>query len=328
MIPLTDTSWQSRSWQWLLAHAITDTGELVRALGLPNLAVDTDFPTLVPLPWLARIEPGNPDDPLLLQVLPTVAENIATPGFVNDPLHESGASPVPGLLHKYHGRVLVVVSGACAVNCRYCFRRHFPYQAFQPDTAGWHRIADYVASDPSIREVILSGGDPLVLSDKRLSWIVETIAAIEHVDTLRIHTRLPVVIPQRVCTALTDWIASSRLHIVVVIHSNHAQELDEAVADAMQSLADAGTVLLNQSVLLRGVNDNADALVDLGRRLFEIGIMPYYLHLLDPVKGAAHFDVPDDEARQLLDKVAARLPGYLVPRLVREVPGGAFKQSR
>ena len=328
MIPLTDLSWQSRPWQWLLGNSVTDITQLVGALGLPDMAVASDFPVLVPLPYLSRIEPGNPNDPLLLQVLPTHAELAGPPGYVEDPLDEQMHSPLPGLLHKYHGRVLVVVSGACGINCRYCFRRHFPYQDFQPDTARWQDIARYIVGDPSINEVILSGGDPLVLSDKRLAWIAGLLAGIDHVETLRIHTRLPIVIPQRVCDALVGWLKESRLRVVVVMHSNHPRELDDEVAAACRRLAQAGATLLNQSVLLKGVNDDTDTLVELSRRLSRVGVLPYYLHLLDPVKGAAHFEVEESVARRLVSEAANRLPGYLVPRLVREVPGAPAKQLR
>lgn len=328
MIPLTDLCWQSRPWQWLLGNAVTDINELVGTLGLPGLDVATDFPLLVPLPYLSRIRRGDPDDPLLLQVLPTHQENATVPGFVEDPLAEAGSSPLPGVLHKYHGRVLVVVSGACGINCRYCFRRHFPYQAFQPDTKRWQEILRYVADDPSIGEVILSGGDPLVLSDKRLEWVCTKLETVPHTSMLRIHTRLPVAIPQRICDSLLAWIAATRLKVVMVIHSNHPRELDDSVAYAMQHLVDAGVTLLNQSVLLKRINNDVDTLEALSRRLFDIGVMPYYLHLLDPVKGAAHFDVSETEARSLVAALSARLPGYLLPRLVKEVPGTPYKQPR
>ena len=325
MIPLTDASWQGRPWQWLLANAVSDTSELVSLLGLPLQAVASPFPVRVPLPYLARIERGNPADPLLLQVLPRPEEGQPTPGYVNDPLEEAGQSPAPGMLHKYHGRVLVVVSGACAINCRYCFRRHFPYQDFQPDTADWNAIVDYIANNPDVGEVILSGGDPLVLSDKRLAGIAARLADIAHVHTLRIHTRVPVTVPQRVCPALLDWVEATRLKVVMVMHSNHARELDADVGDAMFALQRAGVTLLNQSVLLAGVNDSAGALVALSQRLFDIGVMPYYLHMLDAVAGAAHFDVDESRARRLVKQAKARLPGYLVPRLVREIPGEPYK---
>jgi len=327
MIPLTGAGWQSQPWQWHLSHAVTDINELVRLLDLDEAPPAADFPLMVPLPWLARIERGNRFDPLLLQIMPSGEELVKSAGYALDPLEEMSSAPIPGLIHKYHGRVLVIVSGACAVNCRYCFRRHFPYQDFKPGREGWLRIAEYVAADPTIREVILSGGDPLVLSDSRLQWVERTIAGTGHVDTLRLHTRLPVVIPQRVCDALLEWIGASPLRIVMVVHCNHAREIDASVERAMRKLAAAGVVLLNQSVLLRGINDSASAISDLSRRLFEAGVMPYYLHLLDPVQGVAHFDVPEVEAVRLMAEVAAALPGYLVPKLVREIPGEAAKRQ-
>lgn len=329
MIPLTDLGWQDQPWQWQLANAVTDISDLVSMLDLEtSQPVTTDFPLLVPLPYLSRIERGNPDDPLLRQVMPLAAELGEQSGFVRDPLSEAHHTPTRGVLHKYQGRVLVIVSGACAVNCRYCFRRHFPYQDVQPDAAAWQDIIAYVAKDDSITEVILSGGDPLVLSDRRLAWLGEAISAIPHVRTIRFHTRLPIVIPQRVTAEFAGWIASTRLSVVVVVHANHANEIDKGVAGAVLRLREAGATVLNQSVLLRGVNDHADALTALSQRLFACGVMPYYLHLLDPVAGAAHFDVPTDEGRKLIREVAARLPGYLVPRLVREVPGEPSKSPR
>jgi L-lysine 2,3-aminomutase len=325
MIPLTDVAWQSLSWQEHLQNAVTDISTLVSLLGIPAESVQTPFPLLVPLPFLARMVHGDPDDPLLRQVLPVHAELEQTDGYSLDPLRELAQSPTDGMLHKYHGRVLVIASGACAINCRYCFRRHFPYQSFQPDTDAWQHIFDYVRRDPSITEVILSGGDPLVQTDRRLSWIAENIAAIPHVTTLRIHTRLPIVIPNRVCAALLDWLAATPLRVVIVLHANHARELDQSVADATAMLARSGVTLFNQSVLLRGVNDSARALIDLSQRLFTIGVLPYYLHLPDRVIGTRHFDVDDDKAHQIMREVAASLPGYLVPRLVREVPGATAK---
>lgn len=325
MIAFNHVGWQSHSWQWLLRHAITDINDLVSLLGIPAESVVNPFPLRVPLPFVARMLKGDPNDPLLRQVLPVVAEGTEAPGYTLDPLQESGFSATTGLLHKYHGRVLAIVTGACAVNCRYCFRRHFPYEEFRPDLAQWDKIFDYVRADPSISEVILSGGDPLVLSDSRLAGIERRLAEIPHLTTLRIHTRLPVVIPQRICDALTTWIGASRLKIVVVIHANHANEIDEDVGQAMERLRAVGVTLLNQSVLLRGVNDSADALANLSLRLFGAGVLPYYLHALDPVAGAAHFAVPESKMSELMIDLGARLPGYLVPRLVREIPGANAK---
>ena len=325
MIAFNHVGWQSHSWQWQLRHAITDINDLVSLLGLPESTVANPFPLRVPLPFVARMRKGDPGDPLLRQVLPVAAEDAEAPGYTLDPLHESGFSATAGLLHKYHGRVLAIVTGVCAVNCRYCFRRHFPYEEFQPDLAQWEKIFDYVGADPSISEVILSGGDPLVLSDTRLAGIEQRLAAIPHLTTLRFHTRLPVVIPQRICDALTTWMGASRLKIVVVVHTNHANEIDGDTGEAMARLRAVGVTLLNQSVLLRGVNDSADALANLSLRLFDVGVLPYYLHALDPVAGAAHFAVPDSKMSGLMVDLAARLPGYLVPRLVREIPGASAK---
>ncbi|XOV86054.1 MAG: EF-P beta-lysylation protein EpmB [Pseudomonadota bacterium] len=325
MIPLKDMSWQSQPWQWQLQNAVTSIDELVRLLELNYPLVADPFPVMVPLPFLARMEPGNPADPLLLQVLPSAAERANVPGFSVDPVGEQGISAVRGLLHKYHGRVLVVTTGQCAVNCRYCFRRHFPYQDTTPGRRDWQTIFDHIRADATISEVILSGGDPLILPDDRLAWIADELAGIAHIETLRIHTRLPVMIPSRVSTELLTWMAASRLQLVLVTHINHPREIDESVSQAAARLKAAGVLLLNQSVLLRAINDSAITLAELSRKLFRAGILPYYLHLLDPVSGAAHFDVPRDEALQLVTLMGNMLPGYLVPRLVREVPGASSK---
>lgn len=287
-----------------------------------------DFPLRVPHSYVDRMRHGDPHDPLLAQVLPTGAERAAINGFGPDPVDDQSAMMRPGVLHKYHGRVLLVTTGACAIHCRYCFRREFPYAEANPRPGQWREALDYIAADPTIEEVILSGGDPLSLPDETLTDLVERIAAIEHVTTLRLHTRLPVVLPARVDEALCAWLRATRLQTVVVLHANHANELDADFRGAMRALIDADVWLLNQSVLLRGVNDSAAALEALSRQLFACGVLPYYLHLLDPVRGAAHFDVPEDAARHLLAEVAGRVPGYLVPRLVREEPGQPGKTPR
>lgn len=325
MIPLVDLSWQGQPWQWQLANAVTDANELTRLLDLPDVATPNDFRLLVPRPFLARFEVGNADDPLLRQVLPTAAEQADAEGFVTDPVGDLNAVAGQGLIHKYEGRVLVVATGACAVNCRYCFRRHFPYDDFQPDSTAWDEIVSTVAADPSIREVILSGGDPLVLSDRRLAALVSRLGAIDHVDTIRFHTRLPIVVPDRVCDALLDWTSASRARIVMVLHTNHPNEIDDIVGDALDRLRATGMTLLNQSVLLAGVNDDATVLAALSRRLFSAGVLPYYLHMLDPVAGAAHFDVDESTAVRLVNNLRRLLPGYLVPKLVREIEGAGSK---
>jgi L-lysine 2,3-aminomutase len=319
------------AWQAQLAGAIRDPRELCRRLGLDERWLPGAeqghglFEVRVPEAFLARMRPGDPFDPLLRQVLPLAAEGEAVPGYVADPLAEVGHTPARGLIHKYAGRVLLIASPACAVNCRYCFRRHFPYAENSPSRAQWERTLDTLRDDPTIREAILSGGDPLAASDRRLGWLVARLEAIPHLTRLRIHTRLPVVIPDRVDDALLGWLAATRLQKVVVLHINHANEIDDAVIVACARLREAGVTLLNQSVLLRGINDSVETLADLSERLFEAGVLPYYLHVLDPVAGAAHFDVADDEARELVAGLRAELPGFLVPRLVREIPGEASK---
>ncbi|MEM7481855.1 MAG: EF-P beta-lysylation protein EpmB [Acidobacteriota bacterium] len=319
-------------WRRLLAEAVSDPVELCALLDLSPedvglAAKDAGFPLRVPRGFVDRMEAGNPRDPLLLQVLPVRREHHAAPGYGQDPLAEIGSGPAPGVLHKYRHRALLTLTGACAVHCRYCFRRHFPYVEHGIGRAAWKEAVAYLAGDPSIHEVILSGGDPLSLPDERLADLAEELAAIPHLQRLRVHTRLPVVLPERVDDALLDWLAGAdrRLQPVVVIHANHPREIDDEVSQALQGVRQRGITLLNQSVLLRGVNDHTDTLSELSERLFESGVLPYYLHLLDPVDGAAHFDVPEAEGQGLVAAMAARLPGYLVPRLVREVPGARTK---
>lgn len=321
----------SASWQRQLSHAVRDPQTLCERLGLGSLwqaganAGHALFETCVPEAFLARIAPGDPDDPLLRQVLPLGDEALETPGFISDPLAEAEHRPARGLIHKYHGRVLLIASPTCAVNCRYCFRRHFPYADNAPSRAQWQEALGYLREDDSIHEAIFSGGDPLAANDKQLAWLVGELESIAHIKRLRIHTRLPVVIPDRVDDALLEWLSATRLQTVMVLHINHAQEIDQAVVDACARLQKAGVTLLNQSVLLRGVNDSVAALEALSERLFEARILPYYLHVLDPVAGAAHFDVSDDEGRKLVDALRERLPGFLMPRLVREIPGEPSK---
>lgn len=319
------------SWQRQLGDVIRDPAELCRRLDLDPTALfgastgHALFPVRVPEAYLKRIRRGDPDDPLLRQVLPVAAEAESMPGFVDDPLAESAHTPRAGLIHKYAGRVLLIASPTCAINCRYCFRRHFPYADNAPSLREWDDTLDYLRADASIREAILSGGDPLASSDRRLSSLVERLDAIPHLKRLRIHTRLPVVIPDRVDEGLLAWLRATRLQKVIVLHINHAQEIDDDVIAACRRLQAAGATLLNQSVLLKGVNDDAGTLATLSERLFEAGVMPYYLHVLDPVAGAAHFDVCDDTARALVAKLREALPGFLMPRLVREIPEEASK---
>lgn len=314
-------------WQASLRRAVRDSGELIRRLGLDATsgegaaAASRSFPTFVPLEYLARIRSGDPDDPLLRQVLP-VADELETPeGYSADPLAEADAVVTDGVLQKYAGRVLLVTTGACAVHCRYCFRRHFPYEEVPGAISRWEPALEAIAADTSIHEVILSGGDPLMLSDARLAELVSRIESIEHIKRLRIHTRLPIMIPSRVTEGLVGMLRDLRLVSLVVVHANHAAEIDEAVASSLARLVDAGVPVLNQSVLLRGVNDDVEALAALSDRLLECRVMPYYLHQLDRVLGAAHFEVSKERGKELVAEMCARLPGYAVPRFVEEVPG-------
>ncbi|MDR5873861.1 EF-P beta-lysylation protein EpmB [Halomonas sp. CUBES01] len=322
---------QTGTWQQQLSQAVRDPAVLCQRLGLsdkwlPGARTGHQlFEVCVPDAYVSRIAPGDPGDPLLRQVLPLANEALSLPGFVADPLEEADHQPASGLIHKYAGRVLLIASPACAINCRYCFRRHFPYSENSPSRAQWQEALDYLRADTSIHEAILSGGDPLAANDRQLAWLVEQLEAIPHLKRLRIHTRLPVVIPDRVDDALLDWLSATRLQKVVVLHINHANEIDQSVADACDRLKQAGVTLLNQSVLLRDVNDDVTTLATLSERLFEAGILPYYLHVLDPVQGAAHFDVSDEEARKLVASLRDLLPGFLMPRLVREIPGKGSK---
>lgn len=322
---------ESVSWQSLLSHSITDPEQLLRRLELDPALLDgaraaaRDFPLRVPEPFVERMHKGDPNDPLLRQVLPLGEELLEHPDYVLDPLGEQHTNTRAGIIHKYHGRLLLIVSGGCAVNCRYCFRRHFPYGDNNLSTEQWQQALDYIRGDQSISEVIYSGGDPLAASDKRLAWLTREIAAIPHVRRLRVHTRLPVVIPQRVTSDLIDALCGTRLPVVMVLHSNHANEFDAALGNAVLRLRQAGITLLNQTVLLRGVNDNLKALASLSETLGDHGILPYYLHVLDHVKGAQHFHVDDGAAMGLAAEMLARLPGFLVPRLVREVAGETSK---
>jgi EF-P beta-lysylation protein EpmB len=333
MIPATTLGRQPAppsTWQQELAGAITDPAALARALDLdPGLFAAAGraselFALRVPLSFVSRMRRGDPADPLLLQVMPVAGELVDRPGFGSDPLAERAAFKAPGLLQKYRGRALLIASGACAVNCRYCFRREFPYSE-QLGSGALSQALDAIAQDTSIEEVILSGGDPLSLSNARLQAITGRLAQIPHIRRLRVHTRLPVVLPSRVDAGLLDWLHHLPWPVAVVLHSNHGNEIDDSLRAACARLRAAGATLLNQAVLLRGVNDSVAALSTLSQRLFAAGVVPYYLHLLDRVRGVAHFEVPEESAQRLVGELAATLSGYLVPRLVREVAGGPAK---
>lgn len=314
-------------WKRALRDAVRDPAELARMLDLPaEWASQAEraaraWPLVAPRGYVARMRPGDPADPLLRQVLPLEAELIQAPGFVADPVGDAAAERSPGLLHKYQGRVLLVTTGACAIHCRYCFRRHFPYESAPTGIEAWNSALATIAADRSIHEVILSGGDPLTLVDQTLAELTQRLAPISHLRRLRVHTRLPIVIPQRVTDGLLDWLTATRLTPILVLHANHAQELDATVAAATARLSEAGVMLLNQTVLLRGVNDSADALAALSERLLDLRVTPYYLHQLDRVAGAAHFEVPVDTGRRIVTELQSRLPGYAVPRYVQELAG-------
>ncbi len=314
-------------WQDILARAIRDPLELLQSLGLERsrLAEQIDsgcqFPILVPRTFVAQMRYGDPADPLLRQVLPLTAEQQLAPGYSMDPLGEQQANVLPGLIHKYQGRVLLVAATGCAINCRYCFRRHFPYADNRVGSRQWQPALEYIGADSSIGEVILSGGDPLLLPDRQLAQLLQQIGQIGHVKRLRIHSRLPVVIAGRLTTQLGEILGQSRLHCTLVLHVNHANELTDAHMQPLKLLRQSGVTLLNQSVLLAGVNDSAQVLCQLSERLFEFGILPYYLHLLDQVQGAQHFALERSRAQQIYQQMHAALPGYLLPRLAQEIAG-------
>ena len=331
MIPANRPSAQPVRWQQLWREAVTDPHELLQLLGLATHAkellpeADSGFALRVPRGFVARMRRGDPADPLLLQVLPRAAELGEIPGFTRDAVGDLAARTASGMLHKYHGRALLIATGSCAVNCRYCFRRHFPYATETAAADRWRQAVAQLRADASIGEVILSGGDPLSLSTPKLAELTTALATIPHLRRLRIHTRLPVVLPGRIDGEFLDWFGTLPFQRVVVLHANHPHEIDDAVDLACAGLREAGGTVLNQSVLLRAVNDDADVLCALSERLFAAQVLPYYLHQLDRVAGAAHFEVADARALSLLETMRARLPGYLVPRLVRELAGAAHK---
>lgn len=321
----------SSSWQSELADAISTPEELLTALHLdhsllqPARDAAAVFRLRVPRNYVSRMRVGDPADPLLRQVLPIGRELEDVADYVTDPLGEHAALRAPGLLQKYRGRALIITTSACAVHCRYCFRREFPYSEQTSDAPRWSAALSEIGRDSSIEEVLLSGGDPLSLSDARLKSLTDGLATIPHVRRLRVHTRQPIVLPSRVDEGLQGWLRSVRMPTVFVLHANHPHELSDDVRAACEKLRVSGATLLNQSVLLRGVNDNVDVLAELSRRLFDSGVLPYYLHVLDRVRGSSHFEIPETEARVIAGELAARLPGYLVPRLVREIYGAPAK---
>ncbi|TQV73202.1 EF-P beta-lysylation protein EpmB [Aliikangiella marina] len=330
IIPVSQVDCQVPAWKKLLKTAIKDPLTLLETVAVDpksldfSLSENNPFSTRVPQPFIDKMKPGDAKDPLLLQVLTSHLEELEVPDYSFDPLDET-QNQLPGLLHKYHGRVLLILAAACAVNCRYCFRRHFPYQDKMATGDQLNKAIEYVRNSESITEVILSGGDPLMVSDDQLRNLISQLDNIPHLKRLRIHTRLPVVIPQRVTNQLCQTLASSNLDCSIVLHINHGNEIDPLLSRAVNDLKHSGVTLLNQSVLLKHINDNLDALCELSERLFQTGILPYYLHCLDKVAGAAHFDLPMNTAKTLISGMRNRLPGYLVPRLAMEEPGRPAK---
>jgi EF-P beta-lysylation protein EpmB len=328
MIP---QSTHDTNWQHALANAIKSPDQLLEQLQLTDHlnAIDAElikqFPLRVPQAYVDKMQIGDANDPLLRQVFPLIDEAFNPDHFVADPVGDALAISSPGVLQKYHGRALLLTTGACAIHCRYCFRRHFPYGDSNPLASQWQETIVQLQNDHSVNEVILSGGDPLALSDEKLSKLVADISLIPHIKRLRIHTRLPVVLPQRIDEKCITWIQNTRLQVVMVIHANHANELDKTSSEALYKLDNGGCQLLNQAVLLKGINDSETDLVNLSERLFELNVMPYYLHLLDRVKGASHFEVSEQTGIDLINAIRKKLPGYLVPRLVREQQGEASK---
>ncbi len=324
---------QASSWQNEMMDAFRDVERLLDYLELDGadqqqvLSLPEDFRLLVPKSYVDKIKKNDWTDPLLKQILPLSLEQQAFDGFTVDPVGDANARMANGVLQKYQGRVLLITTGACAVHCRYCFRRHFPYADAMADKKHWQDTLDYIEKDRSLHEVILSGGDPFMLPDARLASMCNDLASISHVKTLRFHTRLPVILPSRINDAFLSWLAPLPVRKVVVIHANHANEIDDQTGAALKHLAEHQITLLNQSVLLKGVNDHARILMELSLRLFEFGVLPYYLHVLDKVQGAAHFDVDEKQAKHLLVALKQSLPGYLVPRLVKEVSGERSKLS-
>jgi len=320
--------YQEQNWQSQLSDLITDPLELLNLLELSTdqllsgaILASEQFKLRVPRAFVGKMNVKNPFDPLLLQVLPHHLELEEHPEFVTDPLGEEAANQLPGVLHKYQSRFLLTLTGACAVHCRYCFRRHFPYQENLPKNDDWPNIKNYIETNPNINEIILSGGDPLTLSNRKIALWLERLSSLKQIKILRIHSRVPIVIPNRIDEELISLLKNSRLRIILVVHSNHASELDDFTCSKLLQLSAQHITVLNQAVLLKGVNDSAQTLIDLSYRLFEARVMPYYLHVLDKVKGAQHFDLIPSEIDDIYRDVLANLPGYLVPKLVREIAG-------
>jgi L-lysine 2,3-aminomutase len=331
LIPLTNTE-DKNDWQSQLRAAVTSGNQLLALLGLQPqdtgyaVSASADFALKVPQSFVNRMRHGDPNDPLLRQVLSHGDELLSVAGYGTDPVGETGAAIThPGIIQKYRGRALLILSGGCAINCRYCFRRHFPYNENRNSRREWTEALEHIAADSTITEVILSGGDPLLVADADLQRLVDQLADIPHLKRLRVHSRMPIVLPARVTEELLATLTSSHLQAVMVVHSNHGNEIDGEVATGFRQMLDRNIPVLNQAVLLAGVNNDVDSLSELSEKLFAAGALPYYLHLLDKVQGAAHFDVSAERGLELISALENQLPGYLVPRLVREVAGEPAK---
>lgn len=325
---MNDIFFNEPNWQKELADAVSDVASLYQLLELPlpeQVHTPNKFPLRVPHAFINKMKKGDPNDPLLRQILPDIAESLPVAGYTADPLGENAHNPMKGLLHKYQSRALITVTGACAVHCRYCFRQHFDYGANLPNSQDIRQICHYIANDKRINEVLLSGGDPLNINNRRFNEWIGALSAIDNIKTIRIHTRMPVILPNRIDDELIEILANCPKNIIMVLHINHPNEIDDALAQKCQILKNHGVVLLNQSVLLKGVNDDTDTLCKLSHALFGIGVMPYYLHVLDKVAGSAHFDLPIDRAIQIYWQLLEKLSGYLVPKLVQEMAGKPYK---
>lgn len=324
MIHRTVPILQVKSWQEELQQLIKSPEALIKHLQLedkwiePAIKASAHFPLRATESYISKIKKGDPHDPLLRQILPIDAELHPVEGYTSDPLEEKQFIPLPGIVHKYQSRVLFIAATQCAINCRYCFRRHFPYNDHELNRQQWQSGLDYIQSSQSINEVILSGGDPFSLSDNQLLWLVEQISDIKHVEYLRVHTRYPIILPSRITPPLLKALTGTRLKTIVVVHCNHPQEIDKEVEMALKCLKNANVTLFNQSVLLKGINDSSQILATLSKALFQAGVQPYYIHLLDKVEGAAHFAVENYEAKNIYKELLTLLPGYLVPKLVKE----------
>ncbi|OPH38279.1 EF-P beta-lysylation protein EpmB [Moraxella lacunata] len=325
---MNDIFFNEPNWQKELSDAVSDVASLYQLLELPlpeQVHTPNKFPLRVPHAFINKMKKGDPNDPLLRQILPDIAESLPVAGYTADPLGENSHNPMKGLLHKYQSRALITVTGACAVHCRYCFRQHFDYGANLPNSQDIRQICQYIANDKNINEVLLSGGDPLNINNRRFNEWIGALSNIDNIKTIRIHTRLPAILPNRVDDELIEILANCPKNIIMVLHINHPNEIDDALAQKCQRLNNHGVVLLNQSVLLKGVNDDVETLCQLSHALFGIGVMPYYLHVLDKVAGSAHFDLPIDRAIQIYWQLLEKLSGYLVPKLVQEMAGKPYK---